>query len=218
MIPISTSNHTGILLLLLLLFAPSCRGGTEDFSSIRNLDSQGSNIICFGDSLTEGVGAKDGDSYPMLLSASLGLPVINAGHRGDTAAAGLGRLERDVLVKDPRLVIVLFGGNDFLRRVPLDKTREALEEIIRRIQERGAMVALVGLKLGLFTDDYGPLFAELAERHGVLLVPEILKGILSDPKLKSDPIHPNGAGYALMAERILERIKPLLRAADLKRA
>ena len=75
------------------------------------------------------------------------------------------------------------------------------------------MVALVGLRLGLFTDEYGPIYKEIAKQHGTLYIPEVLKGILSDPKLKSDTIHPNGAGYQLMAERILEQVKPLLEEA-----
>ena len=79
------------------------------------------------------------------------------------------------------------------------------------------MVVLVGLRLGLFTDEYGPIYAEIAKQHGALYIPEIMKGILSDPKLKSDSIHPNGAGYQLMAERILEQVKPLLEEANRQR-
>jgi lysophospholipase L1-like esterase len=50
-----------------------------------------------------------------------------------------------------------------------------------------------------------------------LLIPRVLKGILSDRKLKSDSIHPNGAGYRLMAERILKQVRPLLHEADRRR-
>ncbi len=203
------------LLLCFLLW--SCQSNGGDLSYVRNLGSSGKNIISFGDSLTEGVGSGSEKSYPTLLSEGLEVTVINAGRRGDTTAAGLSRLDRDVLERDPRLVIVLFGGNDFLRRIPLEKTREDLEEMIRRIQDRGAMVALVGLKLGLFGDEYSPLYKKVAEQYGALLVPNVLKGILSDPRLKSDTIHPNGEGYAVMAERILDRVKPLLLAADQRR-
>lgn len=204
----------GLLLSGFLAFGCERGGG---FSDVRNLQSRGENIICFGDSLTEGVGAGNGEDYPSVLTRQLPYPVINAGRRGDTSADGLSRLERDVLGQNPRLVIVLFGGNDFLRRVPPSETKKNLEEIVRRIQERGAMVALVGMRLGLFTDEYGPIYEEIAGKHGALYIPEVLKGILSDPKLKSDSVHPNGAGYRLMAGRILEQVKPLLEEADRRR-
>ena len=195
----------------LLLFA--CGRGA-DYSSVRNLGSPGENVICFGDSLTEGVGARTGEDYPSILAQHLQQPVISVGRRGDTAAHGLSRLERDVLNRNPRLVIVLFGGNDFLRRVPLSKTSRDLEEIVKRIQQQGAMVVLVGLRLGLFTDEYGPVYKKIAKQYEALYIPRVLKGILSDPKLKSDSIHPNGAGYRLMAERILKQVRPLLQEAD----
>jgi lysophospholipase L1-like esterase len=115
------------------------------------------------------------------------------------------------------LVIVLFGGNDFLRKIPAGETKKNLAEIVKRIHERGAMVALVGLRLGLFADEYGPIYREIAEKTGALYIPDVLEGILRDPKLKSDAIHPNGAGYRLMAERIVVRVKPLLEEADRKR-
>jgi lysophospholipase L1-like esterase len=119
--------------------------------------------------------------------------------------------------KNPRLVIVLLGGNDFLRQVPIDDTRKNLEAIVQRIQERGAMVVITGMKLGLFTDEYGAMMENIAEKFGALLVPQVTKGILSDSKLKSDPIHPNGAGYRLIAERVAEKVKPLLERADRER-
>jgi lysophospholipase L1-like esterase len=63
----------------------------ERFDSIRNLRSAGETIICFGDSLTEGVGAGSGEDYPSILSRLLVMPVINAGQRGDTTAEALAR-------------------------------------------------------------------------------------------------------------------------------
>jgi acyl-CoA thioesterase-1 len=191
--------------------------GGESYDSIRNLGSAGQTIICFGDSLTEGVGGGPGEDYPAVLSQQLGVPVINAGRRGDTTAAALARFAADVLEKNPRLVVVMLGGNDFLRQVPLSETKTHLDEIVRRAQERGAMVVVSGIRLGLFTDEYGPIFEEIATRRGALYVPEVLKGILSDAKLRSDRIHPNGGGYRLMAERIAEKVKPLLAAADRRR-
>jgi lysophospholipase L1-like esterase len=186
----------------------------ERFHSIRNLRSSGETIICFGDSLTEGIGAESGEEYPTVLSRELGMRVVNAGQSGDTSARALERLSDSVVNKNPRLVIVLLGANDFLRQVPTAETRKNLQAIVRRIQDHGAMVAIAGMRLGLFTDEYGPIFEETAKEFGALYIPQVMKGIFNDAKLKSDQIHPNGAGYRLIAERIAEKIKPLLKEAD----
>jgi lysophospholipase L1-like esterase len=205
----------GIRLLLIGISLSSCAG--ESYDRIRNLRSAGQTLVCFGDSMTEGVGAGQGEDYPSVLSRLIVAPVVNAGQRGDTTAAALERLASDVLDKNPRLVIVLLGGNDFLRQVPIGDTRKNLEAIVQRIQERGAMVVITGMKLGLFTDEYGAMVENIAEKFGALLVPQVTKGILTDSKLRSDPIHPNGAGYRLIAERIAEKVRPLLERADRER-
>lgn len=188
--------------------------GGDDFDHIRNIRSSGETIICFGDSLTEGVGAGSGEDYPTVLSRHLAMPVVNAGRGGDTTARALERISDAVLNKNPRLVVVLLGGNDFLRQLPRQETRKNLEEIVRRVQAHGAMVVIAGMRLGLFTDEYAPIYEETARSFGALYIPGVMKGILSDANLRSDPIHPNGAGYRLVAERIGEKIRPLLQEAD----
>ena len=60
--------------------------------------------------------------------------VINSGCCGETAAAGLGRLEKDVVRFAPDLVIVSYGMND--QNHPVDEFREALCAIIDRVRKR----------------------------------------------------------------------------------
>ena len=187
--------------------------GGDSFDSVRNLRSTNEAIVCLGDSLTEGVGANGGEDYPSVLSRELAFPVLNHGRRGDTTALALARLS-EVLDGNPRLVIVLLGGNDFLRQVPRAETKKNLAELVRRIQAQGAMVAIAGMRLGIFTDEYSPIYEETAKQLGAFYIPQVMQGILTDAKLKSDPIHPNGAGYRLMGQRIAEKIRPLLREAD----
>src|SRR4026207_2368716 len=49
--------------------------------------------VAFGDSLTEGYGASEGQSYPAVLGRALGFPIVNAGRSGDTTTTALERLE-----------------------------------------------------------------------------------------------------------------------------
>ena len=69
--------------------------------------------------------------------------MINAGKCGDTAAAALPRLDRDVLRFSPDLVIVSFGMNDAVAGPEgLPAFGKATREIIRRCREAGAAVLL----------------------------------------------------------------------------
>ena len=172
--------------------------------------TSGKRIIAFGDSLVEGRGATPGKDFVSVLARRLSTPIENAGHSGDTTGTALERLERDVLSRNPRVVIVLLGGNDFLRRVPTGDTFHNLSTIVERIRARGAAVVLVGVSLGLYSDSYGDEYERLARRTSSGLVPDILDGILGRNDRMSDSIHPNDEGYRMMAERIEPAIRRLI--------
>ena len=171
---------------------------------ITNLASNGENIICLGNSITAGSGASEGEDYPSLLGKRLGLPVINAGVSGDTTLDALKRINEDVLSKNPFLVVVELGGNDFLERVPLDETLKNIDEIIRRIQEQGVIVILLDAKVNLFMNGYSSGYKRIAKKRGAVFVPNILANILNNPNLKSDYIHPNAEGYKILSGKIFE--------------
>jgi lysophospholipase L1-like esterase len=183
------------------------------YSRIENLGSRGTSIIAFGDSLTAGYGADPGEDYPSRLSTLLGVSVINAGVSGDTTESALARLETDVLSRDPRIVIVGLGGNDFLRGAALPATEANLRAAVRKIQGAGAMVVLLGFRFPSLSANYEKMYERVAKEERCLLVPGVLAGILTDPALKSDEIHPNARGYALMADRIAAPMRKLISKA-----
>jgi lysophospholipase L1-like esterase len=176
-----------------------------------SLPTAGKNVIAFGDSLVRGVGATEGHDFVSVLSKRLGIDIINAGESGDTTSAALLRLDRDVLGRNPRVVIVLLGGNDFLRRIPRKETFENLATIVSRIRQRGSAVVLVGVNLGVFTDDYGPEYEILARRTSAGLVPDILDGIFGHAARTHDQIHPNDRGYEMIADRLEPVVRDLVR-------
>ena len=175
-----------------------------------NINSKGTAIICFGDSLTFGYGVEIGQDYPTLLSRILNRSVINAGVDGDTSTDALRRLESDVLKQNPLLVIVEFGGNDFLKGVPRQDTEKNISYMIERIHARGAMVALVDISAGMLLSEYRELLWRIAKENNVIFIPQALRGIITDSRLKSDFLHPNAAGYSLIAQRIYRAIIPFL--------
>jgi lysophospholipase L1-like esterase len=201
------------LLVVLLIWAlwPS------PYSGVENLESRGSSIIAFGDSLTAGVGAGAGEDYPSRLSEKIAVTVINAGVSGDTTDSALARIDADVLSRGPRIVIIGLGGNDFLRGSPMTATEANLRTIVRRIQSAGAMVVLLGFSFPSLGANYEAMYERVADQEGCLLVPGMLKGILSSPEMRSDQIHPNGRGYEVMAERLAGPVRNLMAKADASR-
>jgi len=173
---------------------------------IKNLDARGSSIICFGDSITFGYGANPGEDYPTGLGKMVKPQVINAGVDGDTSFAALERLEQDVLSKNPRLVIVEFCGNDFLKKIPKETTVNNLSEIIDRIQAQGIMVALMDISAGLFFKEYRAAFKKLADKKQAIFIPVVLNKIITNPAMKSDFFHPNARGYKIIASRVYNAI------------
>ena len=171
----------------------------------------GERIIAFGDSLIEGVGASSGNDMVLRLSRALGIPIINAGRGGDTTQSALQRLERDVLSQNPRIVLVLLGGNDALGRVAKEDVQRNLSVIIDRITGAGAAVLLLGVRSGFLQSQYNDTLAQLAREKPVTYIPDILAGVFGHADLMSDPIHPNDAGYTKMAERILPVIQKMLK-------
>lgn len=187
-----------ILVALFVIF-----GGKAD---IKNYSPKDGSIVAFGDSLVQGVGASNGKDLVSLLSLKMGEEIINLGVSGNTTEQGLARID-EVLAREPRIVIVLLGGNDYLRKVPIAETFSNLRAIIEKIQASGSAVLLLGVRGGLLNDRFDTYYEDLAEATGSAHVPDVLDGLIADQRYMSDAIHPNDAGYA----RIAERVYPVLR-------
>lgn len=171
----------------------------------------GATWVAFGDSLTLGTGADPGEDYPTQLGLRLGVPVLNQGVNGETTDGGLARVP-EILRLRPRVVLLCLGGNDSLQRLSTDRTFTNLGSIIDRFHEAGAFVVLIGIRSASVIDQHRGRFKELAREKRVMLVPNFVQGILGDPSLMSDTIHPNAAGYRRMADRLARALEPHLEA------
>lgn len=168
---------------------------------VTNWPPKNETIVAFGDSLVEGVGAKEGNDFVSLLSEKLGRPVVNLGTSGDTTRDGLARLD-DVLQKDPGLVLLLFGGNDYLRRIEESETRDNLAVIIERLQAEGSAVMLLGVRGGVLRDSRKAMYKDLSREYETLYMENVLDGLLGNPDYMYDTIHPNDRGHRIIADRL----------------
>jgi len=175
-----------------------------------NYPEKGSNIISFGDSLVAGYGVEPGQDFSIILGKKIGKSIINAGRNGDTTEDALKRIDRDVLDQDPRVVIVLFGGNDFLQGYSKERTFKNLSLIIDRIQQKGAAVILVGVRGGILQDNFSKMFRQIAQQKHTFFVTDILKGLISNREYMHDSIHPNAKGHEIMAQRIEPQLRKAL--------
>ncbi|HEY8520244.1 MAG TPA: arylesterase [Gammaproteobacteria bacterium] len=178
-------------------------------------------IVVVGDSLSSGYGLAAEQSWVAMLDERLRTQgyeyeVVNASIAGDTSAGGLARLPKLIETYAPAWVIIELGGNDGLRGLPVQTLRDNLARMIELAQAHGAMVLLAGIRLppnygSAYTTALANVYAELAERYDVPLVPFLLEGVALDPSLmQADGIHPNAAGQPRMLENVWSVLEGLL--------
>jgi len=178
--------------------------------NIKNYPSTKSGpVIMFGDSLVEGVGATAGKTLPEQLGRLVGVTIVNYGMSGDTTREGLARLETAVAM-NPKVVMVLLGGNDFLKKIPREETFENLEKIVTAFQQGGAITVVMGVRSGIISGGADEEYEALAKKTGAVYVSDVLSSVFTHQELMSDALHPNDRGYAVIAERIASIVEEYL--------
>ena len=165
-------------------------------------------IVAFGDSLVHGTGSSGG-GFIRLLEQRLGKPILNLGVPGNTTADGIARLD-EVIEREPAVVLLLLGGNDYLRQVPRDETFANLAQIIERLQGEGVAVLLIGVRGGLLRDNFAERFEQLADRYRTAYVHDVLDDTLGVDGYMADQVHPNDAGYRVIADRVYPVLAKML--------
>jgi acyl-CoA thioesterase I len=205
-----------VVAVLFSLFCarPGCARATDP--------SQIKTIFVFGDSLSEGVAISPRQAWPMLLAEKLrpvgpNFRVINASAGGSTTERGLRRLPTHLEYPVDIFVLEL-GVNDAFLGIPVEQTHANLQSMIDQVKTRNpnATVMIVGMQFPIaepyseYVAAFVKMFDELAEKNHAALVPNLLEGVVGDPKLNlPDRIHPNAAGHKVLVENVWRVLEPI---------
>jgi lysophospholipase L1-like esterase len=137
---------------VLLLSFISLPLAADDDPATRQVElKKGDKIIFFGDSLTNLAGEEKPKEHVKKGYVNIVREKLQEKHKdknievdwvatgGHTVPDLINRVDKDVIAKKPTIVVIQIGCND-ARRLPKDKFKSSLEELIDRLQKAGIQV------------------------------------------------------------------------------
>ena len=169
-------------------------------------------ILFLGDSLSEGYGLPEEQSFPRLVEKKLkarkkDVVITNGGVSGSTTASGLTRLKWH-LKKKTDIVVLELGANDGLRGLNIPASKKNLVEIIRYARNKKIKVLLLGLLLppnygSKYVEQFRNMYSSISKEEKVPMLPFLLEPVAGKPELNlPDGIHPNAKGHDLIADLV----------------
>ncbi len=202
---------------LLLVLATWLYGSTYDNQYNNNFLHQNPtqatyDVVAFGDSLVEGLGSPELGGFVSILEDRLGIKILNTGVRRDTTVDLLQRVQEDVLVYEPQVVILVIGGNDIMHGILKETVFKNLDRLFALFAENNVTVIYGEPSFSNFIlEDYSQKVRMIAERYdNVIYVEGLLQGFFFDPRKKFDILHPNIQGYTIMADRIEGTVRQVI--------
>ncbi len=182
-------------------------------------------LLVLGDSLSAEYGLARGTGWVALLDKRIaaekpGWQVVNASISGETTSGGRSRLAALLKAHQPRVVVIELGGNDALRGLPLDMTRNNLTDMTRAAKAAGAQVLIAGMAMPpnygkAYGEAFTALFATVAKAEKTALLPFFLAGVADGPKadelFQADRIHPKAEAHPQLLANVWPALKPLLK-------
>ncbi|MEO1221251.1 MAG: arylesterase [Pseudomonadota bacterium] len=180
-------------------------------------------ILAFGDSLFAGYNLPEPDGYPEKLekamrAAGTNARVIDAGVPGDTSAAGRDRLNfvLEAQAQKPDLFLLELGGNDLLRGLSPEQTRENFDAMLTTLSDAQIPVLIMGMRSPPnygpeYTAEFDAIYPDMAEKYGTGLIGFWLEDIYQRPELfLSDRIHPTSEGVEVLVSSTIDEVTEAL--------
>ena len=181
-------------------------------------------ILVWGDSLSAGYGlASSSTAWPALLQQRLqqsgfSYQIVNGSVSGETSAGGRSRLPAALKTHQPAILIIELGANDGLRGLKSALMSDNLAAMVTAAHTAGARVLLIGMQLppnyGVsYTQAFEKVFADVAQKHNVALIPFLLEGFADRPAMfQEDGLHPKAEAQPLILDTVWKGLEPLLKS------
>jgi acyl-CoA thioesterase-1 len=189
------------------------------------LQAKETTLLILGDSLSAAYGLKQEQGWVSLLQDAWqnegvksvkSVNIVNAAISGETTDGALARLPRLLKQHRPTHIFVELGGNDGLQGHPVNKMRGNLEKIIQLSQKSEAKVILQQMQIPTnygkrYTQMFTRTYAQLAEKHNVIMLPFFLQNIALDKSLMlRDGIHPNAEAQIIIAKDMQKKLGDII--------
>ncbi|HUN61653.1 MAG TPA: SGNH/GDSL hydrolase family protein [Candidatus Sulfotelmatobacter sp.] len=196
-------------------FLAKYRGANQELGAPKGGETR---VVFMGDSITEGWGMKGSGGESDRGAFFPGKPYVNRGISGQTTPQMLVRFRQDVIELKPKVVVLLAGTNDIAEntgKMTLEETEgnvASMSELARANAIRVVLCSVLpasdfrwhpGLEPALKIRALNEWIQGYAAKNGFVYV-DYYSHMVNDAgglksELSPDGVHPNAAGYAIMA-------------------
>lgn len=113
-------------------------------------------------------------------------------------------------------MVIQLGGNDALRGINLNKTKENLQKMINLCKQKNIKVLLLATRLPpnygpIFLNKFKKLYQTLAKENNLSLEETMLKGVAEKASLmQADGLHPTQKAQTTILNNLWPYFQPLL--------
>lgn len=178
-------------------------------------------IVAIGDSVTYGFPYSPEQSWLYFTAKGLAIEQVNSGVNGDTTSGMLSRFASDVCRHKPSHVIIMGGTNDAYEGLEVSQVVGNIKKMVQLARDN-QITSIIGLPIPcndwsaeILLGECREAMQEYAVNNGLnyidfyaAMVDEETAEIKSG--LHCDGVHPNEAGYRVMADVAIRALQKLL--------
>jgi len=178
-------------------------------------------IVAIGDSVTYGFPYSPEQSWLYFTAKELAIEQVNSGVNGDTTSGMLSRFASDVCRHKPSYVIIMGGTNDAYEGLEVSQVVGNIKKMVQLARDN-QITPIIGLPIPcndwsaeILLGEYREAMQEYAVNNGLNYI-DFYAAVVDEEtaEIKSglhcDGVHPNEAGYRVMADVAIKALQNLL--------